>query len=346
MRDHHLGGAVNSLEHWWYSHHPPRAGGTPSGGIPTVATVVRVSTSVAAPTPTGSVPEGPTSTTQHVGLPEPARVAPPVSPALPGEGRWQATGVVVRGTPAVRIAYVRADAVHTSKLAGVAWFDTTLLRASIVPGLEEPPGANQASAARVPMDARPALAAAFNSAFRVKDARGGWALDGRVGAPLRNGAASLVVRADGSLTVGQWGREFTGLDGIRAVRQNLDLVVDDGRPVAGLSNNMDGRWGWTLGNEVFVWRSGVGVTASGAVVYVAGDSLSVTSLADLLVRAGAVRAMELDINPDWVSCFVYGHPDPSDPTVVSSTKLLAGMQRPANRYLVAGSRDFVALYDR
>ena len=32
-----------------------------------------------------------------------------------------------------------------------------------------------------------------------------------------------------------------------------------------------------------------------------GPDLNITDLADVLVRAGAVRAMELDINTDWVN---------------------------------------------
>ena len=46
------------------------------------------------------------------------------------------------------------------------------------------------------------------------------------------------------------------------------------------------------------WRSGLGITADGALVYVAGPALDPLQLADLLARAGAVRAMQLDINPD------------------------------------------------
>ena len=44
---------------------------------------------------------------------------------------------------------------------------------------------------------------------------------------------------------------------------------------------------------------------NGALVYVGGPSLAITSLANLLVDAGAVRAMELDINPDWVQYSTY-----------------------------------------
>ena len=43
--------------------------------------------------------------------------------------------------------------------------------------------------------------------------------------------------------------------------------------------------------------------------------MSVLSLASTLQAAGAVRAMELDINTDWVSAFTYV---PQDPTTLDS----------------------------
>ncbi len=64
-----------------------------------------------------------------------------------------------------------------------------------------------------------------------------------------------------------------------------------------VQNNDPARWGHTLGNQVLVWRSGLGVTADGALVYVAGPGLSAYTLAQLPVRAGAVRAMELGQQP-------------------------------------------------
>ena len=103
---------------------------------------------------------------------------------------------------------------------------------------------------------------------------------------------------------------------VRSVRQNLDLVVDGGHPVPGLNANDTTRWGFTLGNQVYVWRSGVGVTADGALVYVGGPDLNITDLADVLARAGAVRAMELDINTDWVNFATYA---PATPTGVASS---------------------------
>ena len=54
----------------------------------------------------------------------------------------------------------------------------------------------------------------------------------------------------------------------------------------------------------------MGITADGALVYVGGPALNITTLANLLVDAGAVRGMELDINTDWVSLATYAPPPP------------------------------------
>jgi hypothetical protein len=55
--------------------------------------------------------------------------------------------------------------------------------------------------------------------------------------------------------------------------------------------------------------------------------------------------MEMDINTDWVSAYTYAPPTlVSAPNDVVGTKLLNGMSRPGNRYLVAGERDFFAFF--
>jgi hypothetical protein len=82
-------------------------------------------------------------------------------------------------------------------------------------------------------------------------------------------------------------------------------------------------------------------------VYAGGNNLSATTLAGVLVRAGAVRAMELDINSEWVDYFTYGPPAPTQaPTSLSATKLLPDMRASLDRYLTANSRDFIAIFRR
>ncbi len=62
----------------------------------------------------------------------------------------------------------------------------------------------------------------------MSDAEGGYYTDGKVIDPLRTGAASFVVYSNGSSTVGQWGRDVSMGPTVVSVRQNLDLLVDNG----------------------------------------------------------------------------------------------------------------------
>ncbi len=79
------------------------------------------------------------------------------------------------------------------------------------------------------------------------------------------------------------------------------LLVDSGQITDAVRTADSGAFGKTLGDTTFVWRSGVGIRADGSIVTVHGNALSVQTLAQLLLDAGAVRAMQLDINRDWTS---------------------------------------------
>jgi hypothetical protein len=190
--------------------------------------------------------------------------------------------------------------------------------------------------------------AAFNAGFLMGNANGGYYTDGRTVAPLRNGAASFVIYRNGSANIVNWGRDASLTPDVVSVRQNLDLLVDNGKPVTGLNPNDTTQWGATLGNAVDVWRSGVGITANGALVYAGGPGLNITTLADILARAGAVRAMELDINTDWVSFATYHPHSPTGlATGANGTDLLPGMVGQPDRFLQSGwARDFFTMSAR
>jgi hypothetical protein len=113
---------------------------------------------------------------------------------------------------------------------------------------------------------------------------------------------------------------------------------------AAVDKNIESSWGATLGGGYYVWRSGVGVTRDGRIIFVYGPALTVRTLADLLRRAGCVEAMQLDINPEWMSFMSY-RPKPSraNPTPVN---LLPDQAQPADRYYSVASRDFTAVYAR
>jgi Phosphodiester glycosidase len=338
LRENGMAGVVNDIENWWYTRHPPPVGGKPKEGLPTAAAPVGSANSGrridAATLAAATVPP-------H--LAAPANMQPLVTDPLPDEGVWHPTGRTVSGLPAVYTTFFRPDDVHTSLVATAMWMDTILLKTVFVPGSRQPPGAPQTWGTRVPPEEWPALVAAFNSGFEMQDARGGVYTEGQMVIPLVDGGASFVIDKNGKADVGAWGRDFQMSPDIVTVRQNLALIVENGQLVPGLPNNADGQWGATVGNRVFVWRSGVGVDANGGLVYVAGPGLSAVTLAVLLQRAGAVRAMELDINSDWVTAYTYEQTNPADPNSIAGNKLLPEMSHSNDRYLQPGESDFFAL---
>ena len=107
-------------------------------------------------------------------------------------------------------------------------------------------------------------------------------------------------------------------------RQSLPLILHQGRLSPALNDST--KWGYTLGNAVRVWRTGAGIDRNGNLIYAAADYQTVTTLAKILQRAGAVRAMELDINPEWPTLITYKHHHGLNPV-----KIVPNYQQPATR---------------
>ena len=108
-------------------------------------------------------------------------------------------------------------------------------------------------------------------------------------------------------------------------------------------NLSDGpEWGATLGNAIRVWRSGVGVDRHGNLIYAAANDQTVGSLAAILIHAGAVRAMELDINTYWTTL----HHLPLSRRRVTRPTCCRTWIAPPTRYLTPDDRDFFAVYLR
>jgi hypothetical protein len=269
---------------------------------------------------------------------EPPPIAPVIRPSLAGEGRWRGTGLSVRGGPPVLVTSFRPDPNYPQMVAGVAWIDASRAWVQLYPGRYEPPGASGATA-EVPAQLRNGLVATFNSGFKLEDNSGGFVAFGHTYAPLQPGQATFIRYRDGSADVRAWhGAPHPGPN-VEFARQNLPLIVEGGRLNPDLSDGP--QWGATLGNAVRVWRSGVGVDSHGNIVYAGADEQTATSLAKILQRAGAVRAMELDINSEWVSFNFFSGWGASGPH-----KLLPDMTRDPTRYLTPDDRDFFAVYAR
>jgi hypothetical protein len=330
-RTHGGSGLVNWIENEWYAHHPPPVGGKPPKG------------SIKAP---ASSPPVVASGPAH--LSPPAPIVPIASPPIAGEGEWSAAGRLVGGIPAIYTTTLRPDAVHTSYVVGVAWMDTKVLAATLYSGSLVPGGGPYTHTAPIsPADSK-TLVAAFNAGFLMSSANGGYYTDSKTVVPLQTGAASVVIYRNGDINLGAWGSDVTMTPDVVSVRQNLDLIVANGQPVPGLDATDTTRWGATLGDQVYVWRSGLGITADGALIYVGGPGLNITDLANLLARAGAVRAMELDINTDWVNLSYYT-PSPASGVALPSNgiELLSSMTgTPARYFQPWWARDFFTMSAR
>jgi len=332
-RDHYLGPVVTFGE--WLSYQPPKVGGKPSFSY--------------------AVPKNEQVTTpkgKHKGfVPDlPPRVKTLAAGApLPGEGQWRVVEKV-KGEPAILVTFLRDGGQYTGYSNGVASIDQRLVKFSLRPGTEDPgsapgDGGDWGVPNYIPSGQRTGVLATFNGGFKLDSAGGGFYLNGMYHGSLVNGTASIVYYKNGTIKIGEWGRDFTMNSSIEGVRQNLQLLVDHGKLSPDANSAVKtSAWGATLGGGYWVWRSGVGITKDGRIIFVYGQALDAQDLGELLVRAGAVEGMQMDINPEWMKFDYYqadGHA--SDPTPVP---LLPIQQANPYSYYTPSTRDFTAVYAR
>jgi hypothetical protein len=328
LRQHHGNWIVDEAESVYYRWHAPKKGGPQLEALPAV----------------GLLPSKPIHVRATPHRRARARAWPPVikpvfAYPLPGEGVWHRTGPLVAGGPAVLVTTFRTELDYPRIVAYVAWFDRTRTALAWYPGRYEPPNAPARGPAMVPHDQRWRLLATFNGGFTHIDGNNGSAVNGVTDESLQDGLATLIEYRDGHVDVRTWQGGPSPGRGVVFARQSLPLIVDHGRLSPKL--NYSTEWGYTLGNAVRVWRTGVGIDRRGNVIYAAANDQTVFTLARILQRAGAVRAMQFDINAEWPTLVTYRHRDGLLPTEVVPNPM-----QPSTRYLVPDDRDFVAVYRR
>lgn len=324
----------------------PASTATPTGA-PSVSSHPTSRSASAASSPTSPVTH---RANRNPPLPAPVALVPFGGPA--GQGSWIPAGRRVNGDAAVYETTLVPPG--GTQPAGISWMDTQLLSARLYSGSLSPGGGPYQYTAPIQPAQAASLVAAFNGGFYMNVAGGGYYTQGRVIDPLVAGSASLVIYANGSVNVGAWGQDVTMTPDVVAVRQNLVPLVAAGQPTPQAASADWQAWGATCGVNScaasvpgieYQWRSALGVTGNGALVYVAGPALSPLQLAQLLVRAGVVRGMQLDINPDWPVFVTY---DPALPNGLAApangSKLLATtVQGPATFFEPSWARDFVTM---
>jgi predicted DNA-binding transcriptional regulator AlpA len=327
LRSHHGNWLVDEVERVYYTWNKPKQGGPQLKALPSVGVAQRAS--------------------RHRAIFRaharerawPPRIKPVFSRPLPGEGVWVPTGPLVGGRPPVLVTTFRTEVDYPRIVAYVAWFDHTRTALAFYPGRYEPPAAPIRGPMSVPYGQRWRLLAAFNAGFTYIDGRNGSAINGQTYEPLKDGLATLIGYRNGRLRITTWtGGPNPGAQ-VAFARQSLPPIIVNGKLNPALNDSS--QWGATLGNAVRVWRTGVGIDRRGNLIYAAANYQTVVTLAQILQRAGAVQAMQFDINPEWPSLLTYRHRHGLVPT-----KVVPNVMQPATRYLVPDDRDFFAVYRR
>ena len=222
-------------------------------------------------------------------------------------------------------------------------FDQRALRLELHPGTAEPGGGGWTHTSRIVGQEAHSVVAGFNSGFKFSYGSLGFLDNGRAAVPLAAGLASVVIYQDGTTRIGAW-RRGVPAPGKRvvSVRQNLGLLIDRGVPAGNLEGCVQACWGATDLGLTYVARSALGITASGELVWAAGRSLSPAGLVRAMRGAGVQRAIELDINPEWVNGFLYVHRR-GGPRAVS---VVPGEGAIAGGLLTPYSRDFFTVVAR
>lgn len=262
---------------------------------------------------------------------------PPQYPQLLGAATASGTTGFV---PAVRWRGQTAAWIARTGSVSLLSFDQGLVQLRLHAGTGDPGGSGWRFGPSVIGAERRQLVAAFNGAFKFSTGAGGFESYGRVGASLQPGLGSIVTYVDGYTDIGAWHREVPAPGrAVASVRQNLQPLIDNGQP----ASNVDCRecWGATLGGVDDPARAALGITDHGRLIWAAGEHLTTSQLASTLIGAHVVRAVELDINPEWVAGYLYGHRGGQGP--LAPVPVLADQRGIPGQFLAPWSRDFFSI---
>lgn len=298
------------------------------------ATPTEIKPTEVSPTQT-QVPGTVAPTAAPTATPTPTRAATPKP-----EGRRLADGIVWRGS-------VKPDPERPYAEVEVIDIDPGLLQIKVVPGTWEPrPTTGLVGSGVIPRSDWASLVAAFNGGFAAMHGQYGLMADRKVYLPAREGVATLAIYEDGSIRIGTWGKDLTQTPDMVSYRQNCPPLIENGTITAETGKLT--LWGLSVANEVYLYRSGLGVTKDGRLIYVAGKPLSAYTLARALQMAGAHYAMQLDVDEYHVAFITYDvqvNAQGGEPTVVGH-KLRSDMRGFDGFFLRPFQLDFFYLLRR
>ncbi len=260
-----------------------------------------------------------------------------------GEGIWHSIPLpIFPNESVIDYTFVRPDPTRPYAYVTLAQMDMSKLKLGTVAGKSQPGGpVGNSGPGVIPEDVVKSgkLVAAFNGGFQYRDGKYGMIVGGKTYLPLENDIGTLVGYNDGTLQIVR----YTGQDfgqNVAFIRQNCPILIENGQIFA-LNEEDKKLWGRTFNADIFTWRSGVGLTANGNLIYAVGNNLSPQTLAEALKMAGAVNAIQLDINPFWVRFNIFR---PTGAGTYKSITLTKDLKDGSTSYLNGYGKDFFYVY--
>ena len=262
-----------------------------------------------------------------------------------GEGMWKNRSLnLFPNKEVMAYSFVRSDPDRPFSLTTLVQVDTKAIGIGSVAGIKEPGGpVGKPGSGIIPQNviASGNLIAAFDGGFQYKDGAYGMIVGDTTYLPLKNDLGTFIGYKDGKLKIIDYQGGSIGLDAA-FVRQNCPMLINNGE-ITTDNPRSKALWGrLALGTtDIFTWRSGVGINKDGNLLFAVGNNLTPTTLANALKSAGAVDAIQLDINPIWVRFNIF---DSIGDGKYKSTPLNKQLYDGANGYLNGYNKDFFYLY--
>jgi hypothetical protein len=262
-----------------------------------------------------------------------------------GEGLWYDRPLkIFPDKEVMAYTFVRPDPTRPFAYVTLVEMDMKAMELGVVAGKTQPGGPlGNFGPGKIPADIVSSgnLVAAFDGGFQYRDGEYGMIVSGKTYLPLQENIGTLVGYSDGSLKIINYQGQNLGPD-VTFVRQNCPILIENGQVFA--ENEINKKlWGRTFNSDIYTWRSGVGLTADGNLLYAVGNDLSPETLAVALKMAGAVNAIQLDINPFWVRFNIF---EPKTSSGYTTVTLMKSLKDGSKDYLNGYSKDFFYIYKR
>jgi hypothetical protein len=265
-------------------------------------------------------------------------IAPGAQHATTSCVSWSVRDTWAGHGPVVALLNFHLQGQAAGVVAYAGWIRTAATDLGLYLGYEGPGVTNLARGPEaVPSTGISRLLATFNSGFYEKDGAAGFYTNHTLYFPMLKGLATLVRYTNGTVGVTQWAGGPTPGPTVLMARQSLPLLVNNSAPTALTANNY--AWGLTLHGAPAVWRSAIGIDKNGNLIYAAASAQTAVSMARIMVALRCVRAMELDINPEWPIFVTYAGPGAAKPTLD-----VPNPNQIPNRFLYTSTKDFFAVF--